>query len=220
MGRWLLCALLLAPTGSADEVPQAVAALQHLKPRSNDGPTAWTAGVYQYDGCGNITAIGNESFVYDKIGRLKAATVRGPDLITRQFLRPGVLQQSGEAVLDFMGPPSPLSVGAQAFVPGPVNSQWGKLDYLLGEVAHSDKSLGLGGFFKGELGFSKATEDLLRTELTNQFAENLAKAVRNDKGLFEITGRITGANGRIAIVRTVWEQVGDSYKLVTAVPAH
>lgn len=61
----------------------------------------------------------------------------------------------------------------------------------------------------------------MRTELIHQFTENVTKAVRNDKGLFEITGRITGANGRIAIVKTVWEQVGEnSYKLVTAVPAH
>jgi RHS repeat-associated protein len=61
-----------------------VAALAHLKPTPSSGPTSWTAGEYHYDGSGNVIAIGSESFVYDKIGRLKTATVRGPD--------PGTLQ--------------------------------------------------------------------------------------------------------------------------------
>ncbi|HEV7919531.1 MAG TPA: polymorphic toxin type 33 domain-containing protein [Thermoanaerobaculia bacterium] len=61
-------------------MPQAVEALEHLKAKPDGGPFSWTAGQYGYDGAGNITAIGNEAFVYDKVGRLKSATVLGPDL--------------------------------------------------------------------------------------------------------------------------------------------
>ncbi|HKO54600.1 MAG TPA: RHS repeat-associated core domain-containing protein [Thermoanaerobaculia bacterium] len=81
-----MLALLLTAASSllADDVPQAVKALEHLKPNPMSGPSAWTNGPYGYDGAGNITTIGNESFVYDKVGRLKSATVRGPDLTSFQ----------------------------------------------------------------------------------------------------------------------------------------
>lgn len=68
----------------ARAVPQAVAALEHLKAKPQDGPFSWTNGPYGYDGAGNIIAIGSESFVYDKVGRLKSATLRGPDLASIQ----------------------------------------------------------------------------------------------------------------------------------------
>ncbi|HEV7920675.1 MAG TPA: RHS repeat-associated core domain-containing protein [Thermoanaerobaculia bacterium] len=77
--------LFLAPLPwAAEDVPQAVKALRHLQPKPNAGPTAWTAGEYQYDGAGNIAAIGSEAFVYDKLGRLRSATVRGPDMTSLQ----------------------------------------------------------------------------------------------------------------------------------------
>jgi hypothetical protein len=58
-------AILLAAFGTlslrAEEaprpVPQAVAALEHLKPKSAAGPVAWTAGPYQYDGAGMLNTI-------------------------------------------------------------------------------------------------------------------------------------------------------------------
>ncbi|HKO59004.1 MAG TPA: RHS repeat-associated core domain-containing protein [Thermoanaerobaculia bacterium] len=59
-------------------VPQAVKALEYLKAQPNTGPTSWTNGPYVYDGAGNVTAIGTEVYVYDKVGRLRTATVRGP----------------------------------------------------------------------------------------------------------------------------------------------
>jgi RHS repeat-associated protein len=86
----VLLAFLLAatfPTLADDApaaVPQAVKALEHLRPKPDAGPFSWTAGEYRYDGAGNITGIGSESFVYDKVGRLRSATVRGPDLTTLQ----------------------------------------------------------------------------------------------------------------------------------------
>src|ERR1051325_238202 len=87
--RGLLAAMLVVSTlplcaEEAHAVPQAVAALEHLKPKRNDGPFAWTAGPYHYDGAGNIDRIGPESFAYDRAGRLNIATVRGPDLNTLQ----------------------------------------------------------------------------------------------------------------------------------------
>ena len=65
-------------------IPQAVAALAHLKPAPKTGPSSWTAGPYHYDGAGNIIAIGSESFAYDALSRLATATVRGPDLTSLQ----------------------------------------------------------------------------------------------------------------------------------------
>ena len=107
----------------------------------------------------------------------------------------------------------------EAIIPGPVSSQWGKLDYLLGEVtsgARAAESAGKGGFFKGVLGF---THDSLGAALKDHFAANFGNAVKNDKGLYELTGKMTGANGVVATVKTVWEKVGENaYKLVTAVP--
>lgn len=104
---------------------------------------------------------------------------------------------------------------------GPLIANTGKLDYLLGEVPNSVKSQGLGGFFRGELGFSKETAGALGSALTSQFAANFGKAVVNDKGLYEVTGQIAGTNGKTAIIRSVWEKVGENvYKFVTAVPDH
>lgn len=84
--RRILCAILIAAASAlaADEVPQAVAALRHLTPRPDQGPFSWTNGPYLYDAAGNIQGIGSEQFVYDNIGRLQSATVRGPDLTTLQ----------------------------------------------------------------------------------------------------------------------------------------
>ena len=88
MRRWLL-SLLLAPAVLAQApppppVPQAVAALAHLRPRADAGPSSWTNGPYDYDDAGNITWIGSESYVYDKLSRLRTAILRGPDLSAMQ----------------------------------------------------------------------------------------------------------------------------------------
>ncbi len=41
----------------------------------NPSTPLWESGVYEYDGAGNIYAIGQESFSYDLVSRLKASTV-------------------------------------------------------------------------------------------------------------------------------------------------
>jgi RHS repeat-associated protein len=37
-------------------------------------PANWCSGGYQYDGMGNVTAIGGDNYVYDELGRLKNGT--------------------------------------------------------------------------------------------------------------------------------------------------
>jgi RHS repeat-associated protein len=42
--------------------------------------TAWTAGVaYEYDGAGNVTNVGDDSFIYDSVDRLVSGTVSGKE---------------------------------------------------------------------------------------------------------------------------------------------
>ncbi len=71
--------------GSASSQPHAAAARapRPLAPRANNNDPCTTApiglprctGTYQYDGAGNIKAIGNDVFVYDAVSRLKSATL-------------------------------------------------------------------------------------------------------------------------------------------------
>jgi len=58
----------------------ALAALGIARPVTPDsGPWSWTTGNYAYDASGNITAIGQQSFAYDVLGRLVDATLVRPD---------------------------------------------------------------------------------------------------------------------------------------------
>jgi RHS repeat-associated protein len=160
----------------------------------------------------------------DRVFKIAAAAVAAAAVVIyapplARFLFSWAITHPNEATQiagDIVSPPGP-----SPFIPGPVNSQFGKLDYLLGEVPGSAKSAGLGGFFKGELGFSKETERLLGDALRSQFAANFTKAVVNEKGMYEVTGEIIGANGKTAVIRTVWEKISeDTYKFVTSVPSH
>jgi RHS repeat-associated protein len=80
----LVLVLLVALTSVGEEVPQAVKALEHLRPKADVGPFSWVAGPYLYDGAGNVAAIGNETYFYDKVSRLTSANMRGPDLVNYQ----------------------------------------------------------------------------------------------------------------------------------------
>jgi RHS repeat-associated protein len=55
---------------SSVPAPRFVAATESV-------PAPVTSGTYQYDGAGNIIAIGNDVFTYDKVGRLISAVTRG-----------------------------------------------------------------------------------------------------------------------------------------------
>src|SRR6266545_2558769 len=81
--------------GSASSQPHAAAAAaaRPLAPRANDNDPCTTApiglprctGTYQYDGAGNIKAIGNDVFVYDAVGRLKIATLASAGGIAENY---------------------------------------------------------------------------------------------------------------------------------------
>lgn len=49
-------------------------------------PTSWCSGTYQYDGMGNIRAIGNDVYIYDTAGRLVSGTadVNRTGILSRQ----------------------------------------------------------------------------------------------------------------------------------------
>src|SRR3954462_7377994 len=49
-------------------------------------PTSWCSGTYQYDGMGNIRAIGNDTYIYDTAGRLVSGTadVQRTGVMSRQ----------------------------------------------------------------------------------------------------------------------------------------
>ncbi|HKS21244.1 MAG TPA: RHS repeat domain-containing protein, partial [Thermoanaerobaculia bacterium] len=74
---------LVAVLGSQMPAPAAAPARRPLQPRPTADDPCTTApiglprctGFYQYDGAGNIKAIGNDVFRYDAVGRLKNATL-------------------------------------------------------------------------------------------------------------------------------------------------
>ena len=45
-------------------------------------PADWSTGTYAYDGAGNITAMGGESYTYDKVSRLVSSTRNGEESYT------------------------------------------------------------------------------------------------------------------------------------------
>ena len=49
---------------------------QRLRPVANSTST-WDSGTYSYDGAGNITSIGNDTFTYDSLSRLSTSNTKG-----------------------------------------------------------------------------------------------------------------------------------------------
>jgi RHS repeat-associated protein len=60
-GALILAACLVAATASAQQCPPA-------------NSSNWCSGLYQYDGTGNIKAIGADTYLYDALGRLTSGT--------------------------------------------------------------------------------------------------------------------------------------------------
>jgi hypothetical protein len=98
---------------------------------------------------------------------------------------------------------------------GAGNSALDKLDYLMGKVA-SKTSEGKGGFFVGQMGHTRETLDAaLRVHLI----ENFDKSVTNALGNIEVRGLMSGPNGFIARVLSVWQVLADgTIRLITAHP--
>ena len=101
-------------------------------------------------------------------------------------------------------------------IPGPTNSPYGKMDYLLGKVPGNQDSIGKGGYFEGTLGF-KSGDDLARAMRT-QLQDNFGSAVIKGSKV-EVTAPITGPNGVTANVKAAWQVKPDgSVSFVTAFP--
>jgi hypothetical protein len=69
--------LLGTPEEPNPERSVTTTARMSLRPQPTAGP--WDSGSYSYDGAGNITAIGSQSFAYDGAQRLVRAIMNGTD---------------------------------------------------------------------------------------------------------------------------------------------
>lgn len=100
-------------------------------------------------------------------------------------------------------------------IPGPANSPFGKLDYLLGLVPDNQSSQGKAGFFAGVMGFDHVT---LRQALTAHLLDNLVGATRAGTRIV-VTGPMMGPSGRTAEVLAVWRYApNEDIVFVTAYP--
>jgi RHS repeat-associated protein len=54
-------------------------------PAAQSGPYSWTTGPFQYDGSGNVTAIGQWSFAYDPLSRLATSHMTTPRTVDQTF---------------------------------------------------------------------------------------------------------------------------------------
>ncbi|MCU1228009.1 MAG: hypothetical protein JWO97_893 [Acidobacteria bacterium] len=72
-------ALGISVTLSAQPVPQASRTTPHSGTHlSANSVLTWDSGTFQYDGSGNIKAVGTNVYVYDTAGRLVSGTAAGP----------------------------------------------------------------------------------------------------------------------------------------------
>jgi hypothetical protein len=112
----------------------------------------------------------------------------------------------------------PVGRSVEVNIPGPVNSAYGKVDYVLGNVPNNAASAGKGGFFRGILGFDEST---MGPALQKHLVQNTSSAVKAANGNINVTGAMVGANGRAVNVTSVW-RLSDNGKMlnfVTAMPA-
>jgi len=99
-------------------------------------------------------------------------------------------------------------------IPGPRNSPFGKVDYLLGNVG-SVESVGKGGFFRGVLGFGEGN---LGPALERHLIENFGTATIEGSRIRAV-GTLVGPGGRSATVQSVWQVTPEGFvDLITAVP--
>lgn len=112
-----------------------------------------------------------------------------------------------------------IPTASQISIPGPTNSPYGKVDYLLGKVPGSQESIGKGGFFAGVLGF---TDDTMAPALQQHLLDNFGSAefYTRQTSRASVTGIMRGVNGREARVTSVWELLEDgTYRFITVTPA-
>ncbi|HSU13608.1 RHS repeat-associated core domain-containing protein [Longimicrobium sp.] len=107
-----------------------------------------------------------------------------------------------------------VDAGVETNVPGAVNSRYGKVDFLLGNVRDNASSVGKGPLFRNLLGFDETT---LEPALHQHAVNNLASAALRD-GNIQFTGPMVGANGRTLDMVTIWRlsQDGSTLNFVTS----
>jgi RHS repeat-associated protein len=90
-----------------------------------------------------------------------------------------------------------------------------KLGYLLGNY---ESSGGKGGLFAGVLGFGEKT---LGAAIRSHFAENFTKSELQANGRLAVTGTMTGANGVVRTITTIWQwsQKTKTWDLITGFQA-
>ena len=103
---------------------------------------------------------------------------------------------------------------SQIRIPGPRNSPFGKLDYLLGRVP-SQESRGKGIWFADRMGF---TDEDLELALRQHLIDNFEGAtIRGSR--ITVNGAITTPGGRRPTLRSVWQVMPDgSVDFITAFP--
>jgi RHS repeat-associated protein len=106
-------------------------------------------------------------------------------------------------------------------IPGPVNSIWGKVDFLLGNVTEGTeenvaKSADRGLTFRAQMGFDEST---LGAALQNHLIENFENVVFNAKGNINAIGSMTGPSGVTRTILSAWQALPDgTISFVTAFP--
>ncbi|TYC60064.1 hypothetical protein FMN50_08435 [Rhodobacterales bacterium] len=101
-------------------------------------------------------------------------------------------------------------------IPGPTNSPYGKMDYLLGKVPGSPESAGKGGYFGAELGFRSNEE--LANAMRSHLETNFGTAIITGHKI-EVTAPLVGPNGAMRNVKAAWMLKSDgSVSFVTAFP--
>jgi hypothetical protein len=107
----------------------------------------------------------------------------------------------------------------ETVIPGPTNSRWGKVDFLLGNVtegAQAQASAGRGKFFGDLLGFD---EHSLGPALQSQFSRNIGTLTQQANGNYAVTGTITGPSGVTANIVTIWQKLPNgTFQFITAIP--
>jgi hypothetical protein len=100
-------------------------------------------------------------------------------------------------------------------IPGPRDSPFGKLDYLLGRVGYSEDSVSKGRWFGEAMRF---TDETLERTLIQHVVENAARATISARGTIEVIAPVATPRGVSAQLISVWQVSGGALELITAYP--
>jgi RHS repeat-associated protein len=175
------------------------------------------AGTGQSD-AGTQNFLGNQGF-YDPSGT--TATTADAALAAATIVLTGIpeaAEGTGTAARFIVSDSGQVLDTSAITIPGPVNSAFGKIDYLLGNVTTGDSaalSAGKGGFFSGVMGYDQTT---LGPALQNQLIDNFGSATINGNRI-SVVGPMSGPSGTTANVLSAWQVTpSGSVSFITAFP--